>query len=243
MSKPPETEKLRAFKILVSENPSGDLVELAQIAGYVNPRQFVERLKSAEARAAQEEKEEKEERRQGLTPDRAKALRALRRIATSGTDNAKVQAAKALLESEPKPLTANSQILVVFRGVELDPRQELIADVDPAALAAAIEHVKAEREAAHEQQIQDHAHKYAIDPDEMQLAWELWQHQEARAAGLRVLVLSDATPPTNYSRANLDCQVKSVVGQQSPILTGQVEQLVALESEVTTISTDSQLSP
>jgi len=238
-----ENEKLRTFRDLVTENPNEDLVALAKLAGYVNAKQAVERIKAADAKAAQQELEAEADKKQGVTPDRALATRTLRMLAKHGNNSARVQAAKALLEAEPKPLTANSQILVVFRGVELDPRQELIADVDPAALAAAIEHVKAEREAAHEQQIQDHAHKYAIDPDEMQLAWELWQHQEARAAGLRVLVLSDATPPANYSRANLDCQVKSVVGQQSPILTGQVEQLVALESEVTTISTDSQLSP
>jgi hypothetical protein len=141
------------------------------------------------------------------------------------------------LESEPKPPTGNGQILVVFRGAELDPRQQLIADVDPAALAAAIEHVKAERETAQEQQIRDHAHKYGIDPEEMSLAWELWQHQEARAAGLRVLVLSDSNSTTTVQTSP-----PVIISTPIHIPTDQGEQSVALESEVPRFSTDSNAS-
>ena len=243
MSKPPETEKLRAFRILVSENPSGDLVELAEIAGYVNPRQFVERLKAADAKAAQAEVEAKEDKKQGLTPDRALATRALRTIAKHGTNSARVQAAKALLETEPKPLTANNQILVVFRGRESDTHQRLLADVDPTALAAAIEMVKAEREAAHDAQIRDYAAKFHLDYEEVSLAWELWCHPEARAAGLRVLVLSDSYAPSELHPTNLDNLPTSEGVLEPPIPTSQVEQGVALESEIRRLSTDSSLSP
>jgi len=238
-------EKLKAYRALCAESPNDDPVKLAALAGYANPKEAVERLRTAEARAQERAQQEAEDAAQGITPDRSKALRTLRTLAnkTAAPASARVAAAKALLESEPKPLTSNNQILVCFRGRETDQHQRLLADVDPTALAAAIEHVKQEREAAHERQIRDYAAKHALDEGELQLAWELWQHQEARAAGLRILVLSDGYAPSEFQTDNLDNPPQSERVHATPIHTSQGEQSVALESDVRRISTDSLVTP
>ena len=237
-----ENEKLRTFRDLVSENPHEDLVTLAKLAGYAQPKQAVDRIRSADAKAAQQEQEQEHDKKQGITPDRALATRALRNIAQHGTNSAKVQAAKVLLESTPAPISKD-RVLVVFRGREPVEQQQLIADVDPTALAAAIEHVKQEREATHDAQIRDYAAKHALDEGELQLAWELWCHPEARAAGLRVLVLSDSYASSEFQTENLESRPISEGVLDPPIHTSQGEQSVALESEVRRISTDSLVTP
>lgn len=185
--------KLEAFRELIAASPNEDWEKLAKLAGYTDPKGAVERVKRADAKAEQKAIEEEEERRQGVTPDRALATRTLRTLARSGTDQSRVQAARALMEASPQPTSGRDQFLVVFRGRQSDQHQNLAADIDPELLAAAIAHVREQRELAHEEQLTAYAQKHAIDAEDMAMAWELFSDHGAKAAALRVYLQREQT--------------------------------------------------
>lgn len=202
------SEQLKVYRQLVTESPEADLVELARLAGFKRPELAVKRINEADAKAEQQALEREEEERQGVTPDRSLATRTLRTIARHGTATARVAAAKALIETTPAPLNGKSRVLVVFRGRETDGHQQLAADVDPRVLAAAIEQATTERETAQQGEVRDYAARFALDPEELSLAWELWCNTEARAAGLRVLMLQD--PPPSAPQTPVSETVESI---------------------------------
>jgi hypothetical protein len=204
-----QSERVRAYRQLCEENPSADPVEMARLAGLSRPETAVKRIKERDERKAARAAEEEEHRKRGLEPDRAKGLRTLRDIARTGkTPSSRVAAAKALIESTPQPFMGKDRILVVFRGRDSDAHQQLCADVDPMVLAAAIEEATTAREAAHQEQVRAYAERFQLDPEELSLAWELWENSEARAAGLRVLMLSDRPvapqTPVSGTAASID---------------------------------------
>ncbi|MEY4577447.1 MAG: hypothetical protein RL701_2150 [Pseudomonadota bacterium] len=134
--------KSAEFERLLSDGV--EPLEAARRAGYTRPaRQLVKRDKWAAEEGTKPVAGES---------DANLAKRTLRNVARLATTDApRVQAAKALLEQRDVSDSSQSQTVVVLRGRDPAPNakgQWVSTDIDPSVLAAAIEHVRARREAS-----------------------------------------------------------------------------------------------
>lgn len=188
-----DSDKRRIFRQLLAEKPGADPLELAKQAGFSRPAQALERMQNSKRKL---------EERAKLTKlsDRERAQNRLRTVVEHGSDAQAVHAAKALLEASPTPASADgSGTLVVFRGYEgtVPGTQQVSADISPEELAAAIAHVRTQRAQSTDAQLAQHALDHRLDSEELSLAWELYQHAEARAAALRVYLMAQPAESTD----------------------------------------------
>lgn len=177
---------------MLAESPNADPVKLCELAGYKNPAAAWKRIQANDAAAAQKAQEDETDKRSGQSSDAVLARVTLRKLAKSGPPTVRAGAAKALLESSPEPLDpSKDRCLVVFRGRSHDQGQMLQSNLDPKVLAAAIEIAVEQKEATEQAQLAEFSNRFSIDPDQMQMAWDLYSHQEARSAALRVYLLRE----------------------------------------------------
>lgn len=173
--------------------PDRDPIELATDIGYPDPRMGVQRMVDADNRKGEGKKLSK-------LSDRDRAIHKLRNIVSGGNDSSAVAAARALLEASPSPTNGDgSSVLVVYYGRENPPTGPgtvtLQADVTPEEIAEALDYVRAKRAASTETQLEAYAIEQGINTEDLGLAWELFQHPEAKASALRVYYMSQASEP------------------------------------------------
>ncbi len=176
-------EKAQEFERLLAEGV--EPLEAAKLAGYARPDKVVaKRERWAREDAAKPKPDES---------DADLARRTLRNVARLATADApRVAAARELLASTPDT-RAGDQCLVVFRGRE-GKGQYVSADIEPEVLAAAIEHVQAQRTAAEERELAEFAAERGLDVEEFELAWALFNDPDAKSAALRVFLGKQGRP-------------------------------------------------
>lgn len=196
MAKITDSIRRQIYYELQAESPDRDPVDICRDAGFDKP---------ASAWKMIQEHEIKRQNRKKPSPlsDRERAIQTLRVMTQSASHAQRVNAAKALADLSPDTTaTDGSAVLVCFHGrTGNENTLSVQADVTAEELALAIDHIRAARSKSAESQLETYAIAEAIDPEQLALAWELYENSDARSAALRVLLMQ--SPPDDIDDAEV----------------------------------------